>query len=96
MQLILLKLLLCTDVQSLPRFEILLGPICNLCPDLKSLCPDLKSLSSFVIFLPRFEILKAAAFVIPLTPICNPFIVPFCNPENFFPFFRFSHFSTGI
>ena len=63
--------------------------------DLKSLCPDLKSQPQFVIFLPRFEIPEANPICnsscpnsksIKSAPICNPLIAPFCNPENFFPF----------
>ena len=80
---------LCPDLESLPQFAIYLAAICNLCPDLKSLCADFKSPSRFLIFLPRFEIPKAAPICNPScpdleslkhAPIFNPPIVPFCNP----------------
>ena len=73
----------------------ILGPIWN--PS----CPDLKSLPGFVTFLPQFEMSTAALFCNPScpdlqslkpAPNCNLLIAPFCNPEKFFPLFRFFPF----
>ena len=59
----------------------------------------------FEIFLPRFEIPEVAPICnsscphlwsIKSVPIYNPLIVPFCNPDDIFPLFRFSHFGTRI
>ena len=88
----------CFDLSSLPRFEIPLALICNL-------CPDFKSLPQFVIFLPQFEIPKAAPICHPSSIICSPQKLPwfvislwprFVIQKIFSHFFVFSHFGTRI
>ena len=88
------------------------SPTCNPCPNLKCFLPRFVICTPFWNlfapiwnFFPRFEIPKASPICNPSfpdlksrkpAPVCNPLIARFCNPENVFPLFRFSHFGTGI